>query len=102
MLFRSAIAALIETEAFGTVHITNGGDCSWHAFAAEIFRQARLDPDFGTTTSAEFGAAARRPGYSVLANNVWRNAGFAPLRPWQVALADYLALKASPPDQSRG
>lgn len=88
------IAALIATEAFGTMHITNAGECSWHDFAAEIFRQAHLAPDFGATTSAAFGAQARRPAYSVLANNAIREMGMLPLRPWQVAVADYLSLQA--------
>ena len=42
-------------------------------------------------TSAEYGAAARRPAFSVLSNEKLAAFGVAPPRPWQEALAAYLA-----------
>lgn len=88
------ISALIETAGYGTIHITNEGGCSWADFAAEIFAVSRLSPDFGATTSAAFAAPARRPAYSVLANNATRVLGLAPMRSWREALTEYLMLKA--------
>ena len=84
------LAPLLHTNKYGLYHMTNTGECSWCDFAAEIFRLAGLTPDLQPTTSAAFGAKARRPAYSVLDNLAYRNAGFADFRPWQEALADYL------------
>src|SRR2546430_11089919 len=62
------LAELTGTEAFGTYHATCQGQCSWFEFASEIFRRAGLEVDLQPQTTAESGARARRPGYSVLRN----------------------------------
>ncbi len=84
---------VIEADARGTIHITNSGQCSWYEFAGAIFSLLRLHPDFGPISSAEYDAPARRPAYSVLANNRLRDLGIAQPRPWRDALADYLRQK---------
>lgn len=84
---------VIEAGGRGTFHITNAGQCSWYEFAEEIFKLTGLSPDFGPTTSADFGSAAARPAYSVLANTRLHDAGLAQPRPWRDALADYLRAK---------
>lgn len=81
---------LIEKAPYGLYHVTCGGDCSWYEFAVKIFELANLHPNLQPTTSEEFKAAARRPKYSVLANQALRAAGIPPLKAWQSALADYL------------
>ena len=63
----------------------------------EIFRLAGLKPSLTAITSAQFGAAARRPAYSVLSNAKLASAGVTPPRPWQEALAAYLADRAKKP-----
>jgi dTDP-4-dehydrorhamnose reductase len=78
---------------YGTYHVTNAGACSWHAFAAAAFELAERPAKLSRTTTAEFGAPARRPAYSVLANDQLAASGIAPLRPWGEALAEYLAAK---------
>jgi dTDP-4-dehydrorhamnose reductase len=87
----AATAQLIQTGAFGVYHVTTAGDCTWYEFAREIFRAANVRADVTPITSAEFGAAARRPAYSVLSNERLRAAGLAPPRHWTEALAAYLA-----------
>ena len=84
------LAALIARDVMGLFHVTSGGDCSWYEFAAEIFRRAGVRADLTPITSAEFGAAARRPGYSVLSNEGVVAVGVLPPRPWQDALGAYL------------
>jgi dTDP-4-dehydrorhamnose reductase len=64
---------------------------TWHEFAAAIFDLAGVTADLTPITSAEYDAAARRPGYSVLANTAYAAAGLPSLRPWREALAAYLA-----------
>ena len=44
-------------------------------------------------SSAEYGAPARRPPYSVLENRALKALGIDRMRPWQEALAEYVALK---------
>lgn len=88
-----ALAKLIEKRVTGLVHATSAGGCSWHEFAAEIFKLAGVSADLTAITSAEFGAPARRPGYSVLACHRLADAGIV-MRPWQEALAAYLQERA--------
>jgi dTDP-4-dehydrorhamnose reductase len=77
----------------GLYHCSNNGQCSWHDFAAEIFRLARLPVDLSRQTTAESGATAPRPAYSVLDNRALRDLGLDDMRPWQEALAEYLHIK---------
>ncbi len=85
--------ALIQTDAYGLYHLTNTSDCSWYEFAETIYRHTAFPPEFGPTTTAEFGAKATRPPYSVLDNHNLRSIGLAEMRPWQEALQDYLGRK---------
>lgn len=66
-----AIRALAEThlDQPGIYHMTNGGECTWYDFAAEIFNLAGVEVDLQPTTTAEFKSPAPRPVYSVLANS---------------------------------
>jgi len=45
-------------------------------------------------SSAAYGAPARRPPYSVLENRALKALGIDRMRPWQEALAEYVAMKA--------
>lgn len=88
-----AIVALIDTDAFGVYHATNTGSTTWCGFAREIFRQANMNVNVVPITSAEFGAKARRPAYSVLdCRKLTGVIGFE-LPTWQDALATYLATR---------
>jgi dTDP-4-dehydrorhamnose reductase len=91
-----AVAALLGREPevpYGLYHITSGGQCSWYHFAHAIFAQVGLTVDLTPITTAESGAKARRPAFSVLDHGKWMAAGFAELRPWPEALAAYLRAK---------
>ncbi len=91
----AATVQLLERGATGLFHVVNSGDCTWYEFAAEIFRQSNLKPDLTPITSAEFGAAAKRPAYSVLSTAKLASVLGSPLRSWQEALAAYLAERAT-------
>jgi dTDP-4-dehydrorhamnose reductase len=88
-----AVAALVRSGATGLYHVTSAGSCTWYEFAAEVFRLAGLKPSLTPITSAEYGAAARRPAYSVLSNAKLASAGVPAPRPWPEALAAYLAAR---------
>lgn len=85
-----AIVALIATDCFGLYHITNAGSTSWHDFAKAIFEQAGIHADLSPTTSHEYAAPAKRPGYSVLSNDKLKSIGIAQPRDWREALAAYM------------
>jgi dTDP-4-dehydrorhamnose reductase len=91
-----AMAALLRHDgevAHGLYHVTSAGRCSWYEFARTIFELCGMTVDLTPTTSAEFGARAARPAFSVLDHARWKAAGLAELRPWREALADYLRAK---------
>jgi len=87
------IADLIEFGNYGLFHMTNSGQCSWHEFAAEIFRILGLAADLRGVDSAAYGARARRPSFSVLENRHAERIGLPGFNPWAVALKDYLIRK---------
>jgi dTDP-4-dehydrorhamnose reductase len=81
----------------GTYHLTHAGSCSRFEFARRIFGLCGLEADLAPTTSEAFGAPARRPRHSVLANTRLAALGLAPLRPWPEALSAYLSAKGHLP-----
>jgi dTDP-4-dehydrorhamnose reductase len=85
------LVELLGTARFGLYHVTNAGVCTWYEFAQEVFRLAGVSAAITGVSSAEWGAKARRPAYSILDNAALRRAGLAPLRSWQEALAAYMA-----------
>ncbi len=86
----TAAAALIGSGRYGLYHLTNAGCCSWYEFARAIFEQTGTRADLSAITSAQYGAQARRPGYSVLEGEQ-ETLDLPALRPWQDALAAYLS-----------
>ena len=86
----AAAAALMTTGRYGLYHLTSAGACSWHDFARTIFGLAGVKADLTPIVSREFGAAARRPAYSVLSAAAYESLSLPPLRPWQEAVAAYL------------
>jgi len=90
------IVTLIDSDApFGIYHGTASGEASWFDFAREVFALGGLDPEHVVATdSASIVRAARRPAYSVLGHDAWRDAGLEPMRDWRVALRDAFATGA--------
>ncbi len=82
------LVRLIEGIEFGIHHMAAAGKCSWYEFAREIFEQARVECGVLSITSAEFGAAAPRPAYSVLTS---QREHAIRLPSWHDGLAGYLA-----------
>jgi dTDP-4-dehydrorhamnose reductase len=80
-------------DAYGTYHMTNAGSCSWHEFANTIFELSGLETRAEPISSAQFGAPAVRPPYSVLKNAALQRLGIDHMRPWQDALAAYLSAR---------
>ena len=72
---------------YGTYHVAAAGDCTWAEFAEAIFEQAGLDTRVRRITTADFGARAPRPTYSVLRSE----RGAPELPDWREGLAECLA-----------
>ncbi|MDZ4817805.1 MAG: dTDP-4-dehydrorhamnose reductase [Planctomycetota bacterium] len=95
-----ALLFLLEAGANGVFHVVNTGSVTWDQFAAEIFRLAGMSVTIEPISTAEYGAAAARPAYSVLDTTKYQRFaslhGGPELRPWGDALADYLSRIAKP------
>jgi dTDP-4-dehydrorhamnose reductase len=72
---------------YGVYHVAAAGDCTWADFAEAIFAEAGLDTRVQRITSAEFGARAPRPAYSVLRSDK----GAPELPHWREGLRECLA-----------
>lgn len=57
---------LVERGVRGVVHLSDGGECTWHELASEIMRQLGLRCRVEPCTSTDMKRPAPRPGYSVL------------------------------------
>jgi len=90
-----AVNQLIHTDGYGLYHLTSAGECTWYEFAQAIFAAAELHPEVQPVPSSQFRLKARRPTYSVLDNRRFRDVGFADLRSWREALAEYIAGRAA-------
>ena len=85
------IAWLVQAGARGICHLTNSESCTWFEFAREIIAASGLRADIRPTTTAQFGARARRPAYSVLAHGALEAAAADDMPPWREGLRQYLA-----------
>jgi dTDP-4-dehydrorhamnose reductase len=87
----TAVLFLLQADARGTYHVVNTGATTWHGFAAEIFHLAGMSVTLDRITTAEYGAPAPRPGYSLLDTGKYHALGGPAMPSWQEALAEYLA-----------
>ena len=86
----AAIIHLMSTHAYGIYHFVNAGATSRYEFAQEILKlSGRANIPIAPITSAEFQRASTPPLYAPLANNAGQALGIT-LRPWPVALAEFL------------
>ena len=83
-LARAIAGLLANGRASGVLHVVNAGAVSRADWAREILRQAGVDEDVEDIASRAWPRASTPPAWAVLASDV-------PLRPWSVALAEYLA-----------
>lgn len=86
------LVRLAGTDAYGIVHATAQGACSWHDFAAHVLAAAGYGGKLERARPGEFSGAVRRPKYSVLDNGVLGAAGIDVLPHWREGLDAYLKL----------
>ncbi len=90
----AAIVRLIETERFGIYHLVNEGAVSRWGFARAILDQAGYaDKPIDRISRHQWQRASLPPEYTPMANIAGASIGLK-MRPWQAALADFLAAEA--------
>ena len=87
--------AVLPKVAHPVYHLTNAGQTSWYNFARRALDLTGVAANLTPVTAAEYGARARRPAYSVLAHAHLATLGEDDLRPWDAALAAYVAERSS-------
>ena len=88
-----AILFLVQRAHYGLFHVVNGGSTTWYDFAREIFLLAGIATPVEPISTAQYGARAPRPPYSVLDTSKYHSLGGPPMPSWQSALGDYLGDK---------
>lgn len=89
----NVIVMLIQTDNFGTYHLTNEGECTWFEFAREILNITGHTAKLKPVSSKEYGAKAVRPNYSVLENQKAKQIGLDLFSDWKKALRNFLKKK---------
>jgi dTDP-4-dehydrorhamnose reductase len=84
-----AVAEVARTERYGTYHAVNEGVCSAADLCRHLAAAARIPIEVEGVPSAEMPRAAARPADSSLVGARWAEQGFAPLRRWQDAAAQF-------------
>lgn len=84
-----ASLALLEHGASGTVHVTDGGECSWFELARYVVGRIAPACEVEPCQSHEFPRPAPRPTYSVL-DLAATEALLGPMPSWQDNVADVL------------
>ncbi len=85
-----AIAALIQTEAYGVYHLVNSGHCSRYDFVREVLRASgREHIPVEPISLDDFERPSTPPRFAPLANTAAAALGIE-LRPWQEALEEFL------------
>jgi dTDP-4-dehydrorhamnose reductase len=77
----------------GLWHVAADGDCTWAEFAQAIFAEAGVDCRVVPITTAEYGAPAPRPAYSVLRSE---RPGAPRLPHWREGLRECLVRLSRP------
>jgi dTDP-4-dehydrorhamnose reductase len=82
---------LIQKDAVGTYHCTNEGYTTWFEFAEEIISLLNLNVKVIPIASKDYPTPAERPQYSILENYLLKLEKLNIMRPWKIALKDFIA-----------
>ena len=81
---------LLKTGAEGTFNASAAGNASWYEVALEILRITERAVEVKSVSTADYGAKAPRPAYSVLDNSKLRANRVMPIGDWRGRLAEHL------------
>ncbi|HBU69945.1 MAG TPA: dTDP-4-dehydrorhamnose reductase [Elusimicrobia bacterium] len=89
-----ALARLIETNLYGTYHISNSGYASRYEIGLEIAKMLNGSSEaISKIELKNLNLPAKRPCFSAMRNYVWKLNGFEPLRSWQESVGEFLKEK---------
>ena len=86
----AALLDLLEREAEGVWHVAGQGECTWLELAHEALALEGLEVHLEAVSSAEYGAPAARPAYSVLDLEATEERLGRTLPHWRQGLRGYL------------
>ncbi|HWR83504.1 MAG TPA: dTDP-4-dehydrorhamnose reductase [Candidatus Deferrimicrobium sp.] len=81
---------LLASDIRGIVHAASEGETSWYGLATRTFQELSLPVVVRPCTTEEFPRLAPRPRRSSLENRRLKEAGLNVMRPWDIALAEFL------------
>ena len=81
---------MIARELVGTYHATSEGSCSWFELAKEVFNVMKMPVELVECTTAEYPRPAKRPANSALENAALERVAANRMRPYQLALWEFL------------
>jgi dTDP-4-dehydrorhamnose reductase len=82
--------AVLANNLTGVYHATSEGETSWYGFVRMIFEKLNMPVKVRPCTTEEFPRPAPRPKRSSLENKRLKEAGLNVMRPWDIALAEFL------------
>ena len=88
--FGKGVRALVKTQHYGDYHAFNTGKATQFTFAKAILELAEKDTKLQPCASTEFPSVVQRPAYSVLDISKLAECIAGPMRPWRIALAEYM------------
>ena len=86
---------LLGSQTYGLYHCTANGSTTWDEFARRIMEKAGLACEVEPCTTEQWGAPAPRPAWSILDNRRLRETIGDRMRPWDIAVDDFLARNLS-------
>lgn len=78
------------TENYGIYHCTGTGECSWYDFAKKIVELSHIPCTVSPCSTEQSNRPAKRPAYSSLENRHLKETVGDLMRPWEVALEEYI------------
>lgn len=85
-----ASLAIVQTQAFGTYHAVNAGQCSRYELAKTVLSLAGIETPVRPCASGEFPSKAARPLYSVLSTEKFARATGFVFQDWKNALGKFM------------
>jgi dTDP-4-dehydrorhamnose reductase len=94
----AVLSQMVSRQFTGIMHATGRGECTWQEFATEIVALMGASIPVYPITTQEANRPARRPTYSVLANEALSQAGMT-LPHWKSSLGRFMKIveKRQPP-----
>jgi dTDP-4-dehydrorhamnose reductase len=75
----------------GIYHGTNSGEATWYEFALYIFKLLGADVKrISPVASTDYPSVTKRPSYSVLSHDSWKDNALPRMRDWRTALLDVM------------